>query len=163
MRGLLSQFGTLVRLWPFDKLKNKPVAMAIRNEGPAASAKIARPWLGGCVWMSTHSPHIAAVCCLSSFSVFLPISLARETGDADPCPVMYITAWGTVFFYACSAHTGQAIGIGGGASHAMPEEEMPFATDERRCRAIARRKERPTWSDRAAIVIILIVLCCVSY
>lgn len=106
---------------------------------------------------------MVVVCYLSSFSAFLPISLARETGDADPCPVMYITAWGTVFFYACSAHTGQAIGIGGGASHAMPEEEMPFATDERRCRAIARRKERPTWSDRAAIVIILIVPCCVSY
>jgi hypothetical protein len=36
----------------------------------------------------------------------------------------------------------------------MPEEEMPFATAERRCRAIARRKERPSWSGRAAIVII---------
>ena len=38
----------------------------------------------GCVWMNTHAPHIAAVCCFSSFSAFLPISLARETGDADP-------------------------------------------------------------------------------
>jgi hypothetical protein len=45
----------------------------------------------------------------------------------------------------------------------MPEEEMPFATAERRCRAIARRKERPSWSGRAAIVIILIVPYYVSY
>jgi hypothetical protein len=45
----------------------------------------------------------------------------------------------------------------------MSEEEMPFATAERRCRAIARRKEKPSWSDRAAIVIIPIVPCCVSY
>jgi hypothetical protein len=49
VRSLLSQFGTLVRLWPFYKLKNKPAAMAIRNEGPVASAKRAQPWLGGCV------------------------------------------------------------------------------------------------------------------
>jgi len=76
---------------------------------------------------------------------------------------MYITALGNVFFYACGVHTGQACGRGGCASHATPEEEMPFATAERRCRAIARRKERSSWNDRAAIVIIPIVPYSVSY
>ena len=76
---------------------------------------------------------------------------------------MYITALGIVFFYACSAHTRQVYGKGGCASHAMPEKAMPFATAERQCRAIARRKERRSWSDRATIVIILIVPCCASY
>jgi hypothetical protein len=44
---------------------------------------------------------------------------------------MYITALGMVFFYACSVYAGEISGKGGGASHTMPEEEMPFTTAER--------------------------------
>jgi hypothetical protein len=44
---------------------------------------------------------------------------------------MYITALGMIFFYACRVYAGEISGKGGGASHTMPEEEMPFTTAER--------------------------------
>src|SRR5437773_600886 len=66
------------------------------------------------VWTGTHPPHIVAVCCLSSFVGFLPISLTREI--ACPDFVIYITALSSAFFYACSMHTRQAYARGGCAS-----------------------------------------------
>ena len=87
--------------------------------------------------------HTLSTHCRGMLSLKLLSILADKPGTCDrryrPCPVMYITALGHVFFYACNVHTRQAAGTGGCASHAMPEEEMPFATAKRRCRAIARR------------------------
>src|SRR4030095_1956695 len=109
--------------------------------------------------MSTHSPHIAAVCCLSSFSVFLPISLARVTGDTDTVLQCISQPWVMSSFMLATCILDRQL-----AQEAVP----PSRCLRRRCPSQRPRdevellrgdKERPSWSGRAAIVIILIVPC----
>src|SRR5215475_8123246 len=60
--------------------------VAVLNFGPLVAFSIgenSRALAGRLRMESTYAPHIAALCCLSSFSAFLPISLAHETGDTD--------------------------------------------------------------------------------